>query len=404
MSRRIPMLALALVTVAAAARGDGWPQFRGPNATQTASAELPDDWAAAANHRWKVALPGRGQSSPVVAGDTVYVTANSGMQQTRLHVLAFAADTGRNKWERQFWATGQTNSHPMTCMAAATPATDGRQVFALFASCDLVCLSADGNVLWLRSLAADYPKMTNHVGRASSPVLADNVLIVPLESQGASYVLGINPTTGRTMWRVERPLEDNYATPVVARLNGRTEILVQSPSALTALDPATGKTWWTFDSEPLTTIASPAVSGDIVLGMLARGMVALRPSAGGQPAVAWQTLKLASYSPSPLVADGRVYLVKGDILTCGDVADGKVLWDVRLKGYFWASPVLAAGKVYVVNEPGTVTVARAGGKAEIIATSELGDKVLATPAVANGAAYLRTDKFLYCIAKPNKQS
>jgi outer membrane protein assembly factor BamB len=246
--------------------------------------------------------------------------------------------------------------------------------------------------------------MTNHVGRAASPVLADGVLVVPLESQGASYVLGVDPRAGRNVWKVERPVENSYATPVVARRWGRTEVIVQSPSALTALDPTTGKTLWSFDAEPLAEIPSPVAAGDLVLGMLRAGMVALRPSAGGPPVVVWQTAKLSSMAPSALVADGKVYVIKRDILTCGDLADGKVLWDIRLKGYFWASPVLAGGKLYVVGQDGLVTVVRLGAKGEVVGTSDMKEQFFGTPAVANGAMYLRSDKCLYCIGKPAKPS
>jgi outer membrane protein assembly factor BamB len=402
MSRTTLIVAVAAAVAAAVARADDWPQFRGPNAAGIASADLPDKLEPTENFRWKADLPGRGVSGPIVAGGKVFVTANSGMQQTRLHLLAFNAATGRKLWERQFWATGQTICNPLTCMAAPTPVTDGRHVYALFGTGDLACLDTDGNVAWLRSLSLDYPRMTNHVGRAASPVLADGVLVVPLESQGASYVLGVDPQTGRNVWKVERALENCYTTPVVACRWGRTEVLVQSPNALTALDPATGKTLWSFDAEPLSDIASPVATGDLVLGMLRGGMVALRPSAGGLPAVAWKTAKLASMAPSALVADGKVYVIKRDILTCGDLADGKVLWDIRLKGYFWASPVLAGDKLYIIGQDGAATVVRIGAKGEVVGTSDLKEQFFGTPAVANGAMYLRSDKCLYCIGKPTK--
>src|SRR5262249_39576621 len=148
---------------------------------------LPECWGPENAITWKAVLPGRGVSSPVVVGKRVYLTANSGMAQTRLHVLCFDADTGTKLWERQFWATGPTACNPKTCMAGPTPVADGRHVFALFSTCDLCCLTADGDVCWLRSLWTDYPRMTNLVGRGSSPVLVDDVLIVTQDNQGASY-------------------------------------------------------------------------------------------------------------------------------------------------------------------------------------------------------------------------
>jgi len=157
----------------------------------------------------------------VIASGKVYVTACSGFQQTRLHVLCYEAATGKKLWERQFWATGPTNCNPKTCPAAPTPVADGSHVFALFGSGDLVCLDHSGNLCWLRTLQTDYPAMVNFVGRAASPVLHNGLLIVPLENQGASFLLGLDAATGRNRWRVDRPLENSYTTPLFVRRGNR---------------------------------------------------------------------------------------------------------------------------------------------------------------------------------------
>src|SRR2546428_749632 len=165
---RLLSFSLFLVPFSFALAAD-WPQWRGPGGGGGAEEKgLPVPWSATENVRWKGELPGRGLSAPVIAAGRVYVTAATGHDQDRLHVLCFDEATGRKLWERQFWATGTTLCHPKTNMAAPTPATDGKHVYALFATQDLACLDADGNLLWFRSLTGDYPTVGNNVGMASS--------------------------------------------------------------------------------------------------------------------------------------------------------------------------------------------------------------------------------------------
>jgi outer membrane protein assembly factor BamB len=391
---------------------EDWPQFRGPDGRGvSASTGLPEKWDSKENVRWTADLPGRGVSSPVVVGGKVYLTANSGMNQTRLHVLCLDAASGRTLWERQFWATGQTLCHPKTCMAAPTPVADGHGVYALFGTADLVALDSDGNVRWLRSLSGEHPKMVNHVGRASSPVLYQDVLIVPQENQGKSFLLGVDRTTGRDRWRADRPPDNNYATPVLARHGDRADLLMVAEHGLTAFDPLTGARHWDYVPEEgkMSPIPSPVVAGDglILAPGYGRGIFALRAAAGAAaPKREWKSIKLGAATASPLVADGKVYALTGaGVLQCADLADGKVVWDLRVQGPFSASPVLADGKLYLVNEAGTTFVVRATGvEPKILASNELKDTILATPAIAGGAIFLRSDKHLYCVAGNGKTS
>ena len=168
-----------------------WPQFRGPRSNSVASSEL--DWPAGeVPVAWTAPLPGRGPSSPIVVGQKVFVTASSGVQQDRLHVLAFDAIRGKPLWERQFWATGRCLSHPSSANAAPTPASDGQRLFAFYSSNDLVCLDLDGNLLWYRGLAHDFPRVGNDAGMSSSPlVLGDSlsaIVEVTLDRQGAEHL------------------------------------------------------------------------------------------------------------------------------------------------------------------------------------------------------------------------
>jgi hypothetical protein len=197
------LLAALLLFPAGGAAGAGdWPQFRGPGGRGFADgAGAPTRWGPRENVRWKAELPGRGLSSPVVAGGRVYVTACTGALQDRLHVLCFDAASGKRLWHRQLHATGNTLCHPKTNMAAPTPAADDGHVYAAFATGDLACFDAAGNLLWYRALVRDYPRLTNQVGMAASPVLWRDLLLLPLETADASFAVPWTAPTAATAGR-----------------------------------------------------------------------------------------------------------------------------------------------------------------------------------------------------------
>lgn len=385
-----------------------WTQFRGPEGSAASEeANLPVRWSQTENLRWKVDLPGRGLSSPVIAGGRVYVTACSGVEQTRLHVLCLDLVTGKKRWERQFWATGNTLCHPKTCMAAPTPATDGQRVYALFATADLACLDADGNLVWYRSLAGDYPTIGNNVGMAASPILWKDLLLLPMENTGESFVAGIDKLTGKNRWKNDRARDINWATPQLFQHDGKTEVLFQSSKELTACDPETGARIWSYSSGGLGNVPTPLVAHGLVLAPLSQGgLLALRPEADKpSPRVVWQEKKLNSGYTTSLAYKDRVYTINGaGVLVCADLATGKVLWQQRLKGDapYSASPVAGADKLYLVNDAGTTTVVQAGAEPKVLGANALGETILATPTLADGAIFLRSDQHLYCIAEQRK--
>lgn len=400
---------IAVVTsllVAAPARAADWPQFRGPLSRGVAEeTSLPVRWTATENVRWRADLPGPGASSPVVADGRVYLTACSGPRQDRLHVFCFAAANGGKLWERRLWGTGSTMCHPKTNMAAATPAVDHGRVFAIFGTGDLVCFSLDGDLLWYRSIAKDYPTFSNNVGLAASPVPWEDLLLVALENRGReSFFLGIEQQTGKNRWQTERPHEFNWVTPVIYNRGGKAEVLLQAPPALVSYDPRTGKENWTFKGPGFNIVTMPLVDGDSihVTGGSGAPLIALRPTADrDSPKRVWDAPKLGVYYSTPLVYRGRIYAVNpARVLNCADLATGKLLWQQRLQGTeYSASPVGAAGNIYVVNEEGATTVLRAGDEPQILSVNALEERTLATPAIAGGAIFLRTDKRLYCVAE-----
>ncbi len=395
--------AAAFLTLALtlALEASDWPQFRGPNANGVSTDKnLPTEWAKDKGFKWKAALPARGVSSAVVAGDRVYVTCASGVRGDRLHVLAFDAESGKQLWHRQLQATGSTSCHPKSDMAANTPVADAEGVYALFGTGDLAAFDRDGTLRWYRSLVGDYPTITNAVGMAASPVLAAGRLIVPMDNAGESFLAAVDTKYGKNVWKAERPREINWTTPVVRQAGSTTEVLFAGSKGLVAYDAATGGERWAFKGG----------AGQVPVGVFANDSVYL-PVGGvskfklGEKGVTekadWAVKEMQLGYTSPVVYGGRVFTVgsKGKV-ACADAKTGKVLYTEQLKGTFWASPVAGDGKVYVVNEAGVCTVMSAtSDEYEPLATNALGEEVLGTPAIAHSRLYIRTDKTLYAIGK-----
>ncbi len=393
---------IALVLCAARVAAADWPQFRGPGARSVAAdADLPITWSEERNLAWRADLPGRGVSSPVVVGERVFLTAASGYRHDRLHVLCVKAHDGKRRWERQFWATGRPTTHSSITGAAPTAACDGRHVYAFFSSNDLVCLDLDGNLVWYRGLSYDWPKAGSDTGMASSPLVLDGVVVVQVENQGESFAAGLDASTGETRWRVERPDRASWTSPVALPGAGRrkTAVLLQSPTCVTAHDVRTGAELWRL-ADGAAAIASP-VFGDGCLLIPLRGLTALRLSdESDAPEIVWDANRLRPGSSSPLIHDGRVYVLSNASVRCADAASGELRWAVRLKGTYWATPVLAGGHLYCVNQDGDMQVVKMGDKqGEVVAEHRFGETIHASPAVAGNALYVRSDKHLWKIAK-----
>lgn len=387
--------------------GADWTQFRGRDTRGVAPREqVPTTWSDTENIAWKALLPGRGLSAPIVVRDRVFITASSGFQQDRLHVLCFAAGDGAPLWERQFWTTGRTSSHPKTCVAAPTPASDGERVFAFYSTNDLACLDLDGNLLWYRGLTHDYPNASNSLGMASSPVVVGDTLVVMVENDSDSFTTGIDVATGEERWKIERPRRANWTSPAIwpGTTPGEDRVLVQSSAGVSAIRPRTGEVDWSYD-DGASTVESTVV-GDGLAIVPSFGLTAIRPgkSTPGVAEIVWQERKLSPYMSSPLIHDGAVFVLNNvGVLICSDAATGAEQWRMRMEGKFSATPVAAGGYLYFFNEEGVGQVLdpRDGGK--IVSSHGFGETILATPAIANGALYVRSDGRLWKIAAESTQ-
>ncbi|HRI15011.1 MAG TPA: PQQ-binding-like beta-propeller repeat protein [Verrucomicrobiota bacterium] len=386
-----------------AALAEDWTQFRGPRSDAVArDTKLPaklDPQSIA----WAADLPGRGVSSPIIVGDRVFVTATSGAKQDRLRVLCFSLADGSLRWERQFWATGRTMTHEKISGATPSPASDGQRIFAIFSSNDCVGLDLDGNLLWFRGLGRDYPNASNSLGMSSSLAVVDGVVVAQIENDSESFTAGLDAATGLNKWKIDRPKRSNWTSPsLVSGADGKMLVLLQSSKGLAAVEPKTGRQVWSFD-EGASTVPSTTVSQGR-LYVPSQGLTVLEPGdAGHPPKQVWRSAQLRPGTPSPVVLNDRVFALNdGGILSCGDSGDGKRLWQLRLKGPFSATPVVAGGLLYCVNEKGLVQVVDpTKPEGEVVSELDLGQTVIGTPSIAANSLFIRSDGKLWRIGRPS---
>ena len=377
-----------------------WLQFRGNDANGVSTEQTVPTSLSADTIAWKQELPGRGLSGPIVTGDRVVVTCSSGYEQDRLHVICFSESSGELLWQRQFWATGRTMCHTKMSVASPTPASDGERIFAFYSSNDLVCLDLDGNLLWYRGLGHDFPNASNSLGMASSPVVIGDTLIVQIECEAESFSAGLDTETGLGKWRIERPRKSNWTSPSILRCqDGETDLAILSgPTGLSAVHPQTGDVVWSYDkggsSIPSATVVQNAVYTP------SQGLTALHTSAGGRNfKVDWNGGNLQPGTPSPLVYQDHTFTVNGaGVVACGDAKTGERVWQMRLKGRFTSTPVAGGGHLFFFNEQGMAYVVRPGPESgEIVSELDFGETILCTPALSDGALYVRSDGHLWKI-------
>lgn len=407
MKQLVGMTAL-LGCVVAVSAGD-WPQWRGPTGDGHSTETFPVEWSGTKNVKWKVALPGAGNSSPVVWKDKLIITASSGRDHAKLLVLCYDRATGKPLWTARFFASPAPAPFgmfpPERGHAAPSAATDGKVVVALFGSGDLVGLDLHGRLLWFRSLATEYGPFRNEYGVGSSPVLHGGTVFIQIDHDAESYLLAVDAATGKTCWRTKRDAEDNWATPLVHEDGGKASVICLGTKKAVSYDAATGKELWSLGGFERLCSVTPFVRDNVLYATSGpRGEVmALDLSAATQtspPNVLWRSRRVGPFIPSPVLV-GKNLLVPEDqgFVTCLDAATGKELWKERTGGRARPSPVVAGEVVYLTGLDGTTLVFRVGKGYEVVAKNRLGEEVAASPALAHGCVYIRGEKHLWCIGK-----
>jgi outer membrane protein assembly factor BamB len=383
-----------------------WPWWRGPTLdNKSRDRAAPTKWTRTDNIVWKTPVPGRGHSSPVLWGDRIFLTTADETAQTQ-RVLAFDRKTGKPLWDTLAHKGGFEMKHQKNSHASATPACDGQRVYSAFVNSDALHVTAtdlDGKIVWQEKAG---PYESQH-GLGSSPILYKQTVIVLADSMKGSFLAALDRATGKIAWKIDRPVtgrNGNYATPIVATLAGRPQLIIQGTYVTTSYDPDTGKELWKCHGPAEVTGCTPACDDKHVFvtgGFPEKEILAIRADGSGDVTkshVAWRSKKGVSYVPSPLYHAGRLYIINdGGVATCFDAATGTEVWSERLGGAFTSSPVLVGDLLYVTSEQGKTYVLKAGDKFEQVAVNNLGEGVLSTPAIAGGRIYLRTAMMLYCI-------
>ncbi|MEL7496969.1 MAG: PQQ-binding-like beta-propeller repeat protein [Planctomycetota bacterium] len=393
-------VALAFVSTTSA---DDWFQFRGNGGLSVAPGSIPKKLDESVIS-WKVDLPAKGASGPIVVGDRVYLTCSGGDKQDQLYTVCVDAKTGKQLWTQKFWATGRCFVHPLSANAAPTPASDGKHIFAFFSSNDLACMDLDGNLLWYRGLAVDYPKAGNDVGMSSSPVVVDGVVIVQVECQGDSFAMALDASDGTTIWKKDRPREAMWASPLLAKNNDQNFVLLQSKDGFDMFEVKTGKQ--VFQAEGQVSSISSAATNNGRLFVPINGTTAFAISSDGSLKQEWNNKAIRPSSMSSVVHDNKIYtLNRAGGLFVYNAADGNEVGKARVvKGSgLWATPVVVDNHMYVLAQNGSAYVVDLSDAKtpKVVSTFSFGDDevVLGSPAVANNAMYVRSDKFLWKIAE-----
>jgi outer membrane protein assembly factor BamB len=399
------LVALSLLSLPAHASADSsdWPQFRGPGGVPYLKEGVVPTSPKVA---WAADLPGRGLSSPIVVGDRVIVTASSGPKQDRLHVLCFGKSDGSKLWERELRATGRTMCHSKTSVAAPTPCSDGKRIFALWSSNDLAAFDLDGNLLWVRGLTVDYPNVSNSLGMSSSPLVVGETVVTVIENDSESYTLGVDASTGRNLWKMDRPKAANWSSPVVwqGAAASTPVVVLQSKDGLCGVDPATGSRLWEYKDGASTMSSSVVAQG--VIYAASKGITALRPeNTGGEPQQLWRSEQMNPATGSPIVMGNRIFVINSaGVLALADATTGERGWKLRLKGPFSGSPVGAGNLLVAVGEKGLLQIVDVTApEGAVVGTLDFADQlvekewILCTPSLSGGKIFVRSDRKLWSV-------
>jgi outer membrane protein assembly factor BamB len=425
----LPAVVLLAVSAGAQSAQQAWPQWRGPLATGVSpTARPPMEWSESKNVRWKVELPGRGSSTPVIWGDHVFVltAAPVGVELAASHdsrgtrgqivphrmmVLAFDRKTGKTVWERvaREQAPHEGYHQQFGTWASSSAVTDGEVVIASFESRGIYAYDMNGKPLWEVDLGDK--QMRNQFGEGATPALFKDRLVVVWDHQGESFIAALDKRTGKEIWRKAREEVDSWGTPLVVETGGKPQAVTGAMNRIRSYDLATGDLVWESAGLTANPIPSPVYSDGLVIlmsGYRGNSLKAVRlADARGDitntPAVVWTFDRDTPYVPSPLLYDNILYFLKGNtgVLSAFDAKSGEPHYQLqRIEGVpnVFASPVGADGRVIVLGQDGSAAVLKHGPAYEVLATNKLDDRFDASPALVGNELYLRGYRYLYCVA------
>ena len=411
------VLTTTLTIATTSEAGENWPAWRGPHRDGvSAEKNLPLRWDTEENINWKLALPEWSGSTPIIWGDKIFLNVADGRD---IQLWCVDRNTGVPIWKKRL-SDGNHRERKQN-MSTPSPVTDGQHVYVMTGTGIFTAFDFEGNQLWRRDIQRDYGRFGLNWGYASSPLLFEDALFVQvlhgMRTDDPSYVLRIDKNTGQTVWRVERPTDaivespDSYATPALLQYDGQTEVVITGGDVVTGHDPETGAELWRADGLNPTNnrnyriVASPVVADGLIYAPTrVRPLLALKPGGRGDVTtshLAWST-RNGPDVPTP-VTDGTYFYIINDsgIVWCLDAKTGEEIYGRQRirRGTYSASPVLADGKIYITNEHGLTTVLKAGPEFEVLAENPLDDYCLSSPAISDGQIFIRTTGYLYAIGE-----
>jgi outer membrane protein assembly factor BamB len=424
MKRTFPLWAACLVTagfssiVSPSASAANWPMWRGPtNDGVTEETELPLKWSTTENVKWKVSLPDRGNSTPVVWGDKVFVTQPIEREGKRL-LLCFDKKTGNKLWESGITYKEPELTHATNPYCSASPATDGERVVVFFGSAGVFCYDMEGKEQWKRT---DLGRQHHIWGNGTSPVIAGDRLFLNFGPGEKTVLYCFDKKTGKTLWEHKEPggasgegagkkWLGSWSDPLLRKVGNRYELLMTYPGRACAFDPMTGKELWTCEGMTQLVYNSPVYADGLMVAVSSYGGSGMVVKAGGNGNVTsthrvWHLPKVQQRIGSGVIHEGHYYvLTDGGIAECRDLKTGEMVWNERLKGpgptgQNWSSLVRSGDKLYAANQGGDCFVFKASPKFELLATNSLGEKIIGSIAVSDGLLFIRSYQNLWCIGK-----
>jgi outer membrane protein assembly factor BamB len=407
---RLPGVLLVAV-VCQVALADDWPAWRGPTGLGVSSepeASVPLRWSATENVRWKVPLPGPGNSTPVVWGDRIFITqATDGGKQRS--TMCFARQDGALLWRRAIEYGEAEPTHGDNPFCSASPATDGIRIVVSHGSAGVICCDLEGKELWRRDLGKQH-----HIwGNAASPVLHGGLCFLNCGPGDRSFLVAFDTASGKTVWQVDIPgglsggesstWTGSWSTPILVTAGGREDLVIGYPQRLLGLEPGTGKEVWRCDGLGKLVYTSPVAGEGVVVALSGYMGPGLAVRAGGTGDVTashrlWRHERAPQRIGSGVILDGHLYIVnEPGIAECVELITGKTIWKERLGTTCWGSIVRVGSRLHALDQNGECFVWRAAPRFELLARNGLGELSRASPAVSRGLIFLRTYRHLWCI-------
>ena len=384
--------------------GSDWPQFRGPTGQGVSDEQgLPLTWSETTNVRWKVAIPGKGWSSPVVQGDRIWLTTAT-EEGKSLRAISVDRNNGAILLNLEVFRLKSAKlANSKNSFASPTPVVEGDRVYVHFGAFGTACLNQSGEILWKTKFEYD----NGQHGTGSSPVLYEDLLIISCDGNEEQFVVAVDKLTGKVKWKKSREGYQAYTTPLIVKLASGDQVISPGAFRVISYDPHNGKELWQVSyGEGFSNVPRPVYGDDLVFictGFQQASLLAVRLDGKGdvtKSKVQWRLDRGVPLTPSPLLVGNELYMVTDNgIVTCVDAKTGKEYWRARIGGNHSASPIYADGRIYFLSEEGESVVLAPGRQLKHLATNQLEGRTLASMAVSSGSIFIRSETHLYRIGK-----